>query len=283
MEINNFRNILLSSNPDLSKFKPLDFILFYDDFDKGLNGWTEIIGNYPSERLGDLDALPSDFSDMRPPMLSNVVMFDIGTHGSLNGLYCLKLATRPIKGHIALAGKRCTWPFKGKIKIETYLAFKPEGPEGKINDVRAFRIGMDIQDDTKRSWPSIRYLVSEEGKLYQKWQYFKEGRPDAWKPGQSFQTVTWNDVENGEQELCYNETPTKINWHYVSYTFDLSSWEYKELICNDRRYDLSGIKPKTVETYPLLRGLMNIGLLIQTDSNRRAFLFVDSILVSLGG
>ncbi|MEM3715096.1 MAG: DUF6772 family protein, partial [Nitrososphaeria archaeon] len=64
--------------------------------------------------------------------------------------------------------------------------------------------------------------------------------------------------------------------------FDLRTWEYIELVCNDKRYDLSGIKPKTVEPYPLLRGLMNIGMFIQTNSNRRAFLYVDSILVSIG-
>ncbi|MEM4141231.1 MAG: DUF6772 family protein [Nitrososphaeria archaeon] len=282
VKISDIRRILILSNPHISRFNPLDVILFYDDFDNGINGWTEIIGNYPSEKLGDLDSLPADFSDMRPPMLSNIVMFDIGSHGSLSGHYCLKLATRPNKGHIALAGKRCTWPFKGKIKIEAYLTFKPEGPDGKINDVRAFRIGMDIQDDKRRSWPSIRYLISVDDRLYQKWQYFLEGRPDAWKVAQSFETVKWNDVKDGEQEFCYNETPTKINWHYVSFTFDLRTWEYIELVCNDKRYDLSGIKPKTVEPYPLLRGLMNIGMFIQTNSNRRAFLYVDSILVSIG-
>lgn len=37
---------LLRSNPRLSRFDPLDRIIFHDDFDEGLNGWTLVAGNY---------------------------------------------------------------------------------------------------------------------------------------------------------------------------------------------------------------------------------------------
>ena len=34
------------ADPELSRFDPLEQILFYDDFDRGLCGWTALIGNY---------------------------------------------------------------------------------------------------------------------------------------------------------------------------------------------------------------------------------------------
>ena len=34
------------ADPRLSRFDPLDRIIFYDDFDDGIRGWSELIGNY---------------------------------------------------------------------------------------------------------------------------------------------------------------------------------------------------------------------------------------------
>ena len=66
---------LLNANPQMSRFDPLSRILFHDDFDRGLQGWVELIGNY--ER--SLDSMLPGFSDLRPPMLSNLTMWDTGT------------------------------------------------------------------------------------------------------------------------------------------------------------------------------------------------------------
>ena len=52
-------------------------IIFYDDFDEGMHGWSELIGNYEHT----LDSMLPEYSDMRPPMLSNQSMWDTGTAG----------------------------------------------------------------------------------------------------------------------------------------------------------------------------------------------------------
>jgi hypothetical protein len=41
-----FRRALLDANPELSKFNPLRRILFFDQFDNGHNGWTELQANH---------------------------------------------------------------------------------------------------------------------------------------------------------------------------------------------------------------------------------------------
>src|SRR5579871_4169884 len=94
-----FRAALIETNPDLSKFNPLRRILFYDDFDNGHNGWCELQANHN----GNLDELRPALRDMRPPQISNCGFFDIGTHGSVNGTYALKIATRPKPFHTATA------------------------------------------------------------------------------------------------------------------------------------------------------------------------------------
>src|SRR5690242_7552693 len=55
------RDALLEANPELSKFKPLRRILFYDDFDNGHNGWCELEANHN----GNLDELCPAVRDMR--------------------------------------------------------------------------------------------------------------------------------------------------------------------------------------------------------------------------
>ena len=112
----------VSADPFLSKFEPLGRILFADDFDNGMCGWSELIGNYE----GSLDTILPPFRDLRPPMLSSATMWDTGTAGSLAGAYSLKLATRARAGHLAVAIKRATWRKRGRIQVECYFAVKPE-------------------------------------------------------------------------------------------------------------------------------------------------------------
>ena len=73
---------LLRADPRLSKFDPLSRIIFYDDFDVGLQGWSELIGNYE----GTLDSMLPGYDDLRPPMLSNLSMWDTGSAGSMEGM-----------------------------------------------------------------------------------------------------------------------------------------------------------------------------------------------------
>ena len=43
------RRTLLNTDPRLSKFDPLPRIIYYDDFDQGYQGWSELIGNYEDD------------------------------------------------------------------------------------------------------------------------------------------------------------------------------------------------------------------------------------------
>ena len=69
-------------DPRLSRFDPLTRIIFYDDFDEGLRGWSELIGNYEHS----LDSMLPDYRDMRPPMLSNLTMWDTAQPAPWKGL-----------------------------------------------------------------------------------------------------------------------------------------------------------------------------------------------------
>ena len=84
----------------LSKFDPLPRIILYDDFDNGLEGWTGLIGNYEDT----LDSVLPGYRDLRPPMLSNATMWDTGSAGALDGVYSMKLATRPEAGGMGVVG-----------------------------------------------------------------------------------------------------------------------------------------------------------------------------------
>ena len=106
----------------LSKFTPLPRILFADDFDEGVNGWCELIGNHD----GDLNKVRKVMEDLRPPQLSSANFFDIGSHGSLSGTYSLKLATRARAGHMAQAIKRTTSRCDGRVRVECYFTYKAE-------------------------------------------------------------------------------------------------------------------------------------------------------------
>ena len=44
--VSELESALIRSNPRLSKFNPIGRILFFDDFDEGINGWTELCGNH---------------------------------------------------------------------------------------------------------------------------------------------------------------------------------------------------------------------------------------------
>ena len=106
----------------LSKDNPLSRILYFDDFDEGMNGWCELVGSH----TGGLDQIRPIAKNFRPPQLSSFTFFDIRTHGSVDGTYSLKLATRPQRNHLAIAIKRMTYAARWLVQFETYVTFKSE-------------------------------------------------------------------------------------------------------------------------------------------------------------
>ena len=276
---------LLRANPKLSRFDPLERILFYDDFDCGYQGWSELIGNYE----GSLDSMLPEYQDLRPPMLSNLTMWDTGTAGSMEGTYALKLATRPRAGAIAVSVKRLTWRVRGPVQLEAYFCFKPEASELVLSeqDVRAVGVLFDVQDAEYRWMPHLRYLNAFEGQPETKWQ-FKSHREPLVQIGDSGKTRShfhlrptgWSDVPGGEQILCYNEIATKMNWYYLKVGLDLSDRSFTGFQCNDRVYGAEGLETMKLPAMANLWCMLNVVFWVETDLDKRAFLYLDSVLLS---
>ena len=88
-------DIVNSAQAWLGRFSPLETVVLYDDFDRGTCGWLDLTPNFTEE--GFLPrATALDKSRWGPPMLSTATFGYVGTHGSLDGVYSLKLATRPV-------------------------------------------------------------------------------------------------------------------------------------------------------------------------------------------
>jgi hypothetical protein len=292
----------MSAHPELSKYNPLSRILFYDDFDQGINGWCELIGNHD----GNLDKVRVVMADLRPPQLSNCTFFDIGSHGSMSGMYALKLATRARAGHMCQNIKRMTYVAPGIVRFETYFTFKAEqmftGGEGWDGNTDPselnfgdFTFSNDVceGDDGVRHHCALRYLnTTEEGELAQRWMYKTSVQPSTKmvmsgmvKPNQDYHVVhpdDWQPVPGGHQPLCYNEIPTKINWHYLRWDFDTRLRRNVELQVNSNTMDLREIPvPVYDHRYKALNNLLNFCIDVRTHKDVRNFLFLDSVLVSV--
>jgi hypothetical protein len=291
----------LAYDPELGRFRPLPRILLFDDFDTGINGWTELVANHN----GNLDMLRPVLRDMRPPQLSNLTFFDIGTHGSMSGTYALKLATRPRPFSTAAAIKRLTYSRPGLVQFEMWYTYKAEQVftnaafDGNASpselDFGDFTLSNDINEgpDGPRYHCALRYANTDAaGRLVQKWQY-KTSLHTTTKmemAGTVAQTEDyhvrnvndWADIQGGRQPLCFNEVPTKVNWHYLRWLFDTRTRRNVELQSNELTFDLRSIPvPVYEQRYHALNHLLNFVIDLRTRKAVRNFLFVDSILVSM--
>ena len=203
-----FRRMLLQADPRLSRFDPLPRIITFDDFDRGHCGWTSLVGNYE----GSLDTLLPGYRGLTGPMLSTLSHWDTGSHGSHDGSYALKLATRAQRDALSVAIKRLTFRKPGPIRLEMYFTFKPEATELMLSDRDVKSVGflfdLQVGDRAGRSgqrvMPHVRYLNSSAGELQQKWQ-FKRGTPTIQDIGTAAETVShfhlgdndWQDLPDG--------------------------------------------------------------------------------------
>lgn len=279
------------ADPALSRFDPLRRIITFDDFDRGFCGWTQLIGNYEHT----LDSMLPGYAQHTQPMLSTLPTWDFGSHGSFDGSYALKLATRPRAAAQNVSIKRLTFRKRGPIRLEFYFTFKPEASELRLmeSDVRSFGFLFDLQtgdadlDDASRVMPHFRFLNAQDGKHVQKWQ-FKRSTTDVKPLGTENKTVThyhlaprdWIDIEGGHQKLCYNEIPTKVNWHYASFDFDLATMRATHFQCNDRVFKLSDVESIRIPAMRNLWCMLNLAFFVETDTDKRAFLYIDSVCLS---
>ena len=293
----------------LEKFDPLPRVLAFDRFDTTTHGWTELLGNY--DGAGDLDTVDAHMRDFRPPQLSSCTFFDVGTHGSLSGDYALKLATRPYRGHTATAIRRLTMAGRGRVQIETYFAFKAEanvGPpppssvpyDGNRHPAEAqfgaFTVATDIcSDHGVRYHTVMRYENTdlERNELTRRWKYPVAPEPtprDHVRGRIALPYAADFTAPNPEDwrylgdplELCVNEVPTKINWHYLRWQIDTGRRTNVLLQINDLEMDLTEVPvPVYPERYQTLDNLLNFYFSVRTHSGIRNFLFLDSVLISV--
>lgn len=218
----------------------------------------------------------------------------------------------PAPGSLGQAIKRISFHhLKRKyLQFEMWFAYTAEQDkmdgEGDMpglheSSIRAFGAGWDLQERGNRYFAGVRYLNSVDGKLQKKWQFIYPSAKDdkEWAYGTEGDWCIkgvdpfWNgrrypdgrhdgflDVENGYQQLCYNETDCKINWQYFRLLIDTEKREYIEMQCQDKIFDLKHHPICAGDPYERIDGLMNPLVWVETDTNRRVFLFVDSIVIS---
>lgn len=290
----------------LSRYNPLRRILFFDDFDEGINGWTELCGNHDN----NLDNIRPLVRDLRPPQLSNCTFFDVGTHGSVDGVYALKAATRPRVNHMCQLIKRLTYAKRGLVQFETYFTYKaetlfearkvPVTYDGNRHPVEAmfgdFTISNDVNDgepEGERHHCALRYVNTDfKGNFVKKWMYKTSLQVTTKMQLSGTPTPTdyhvenpehWKEVPGGAFSLCHNEVPTKVNWHYLRWLFDTGARRNVELQVNDRTMDLRDIPVPRYppHQYESCDRLLNFCIDVRTHMNVRNFLFLDSVLVSV--
>jgi hypothetical protein len=284
------RSALLLSDPRLSRFDPLPRIISLDEFSRGHCGWGQLVGNYED----DLDTMLPRYANHTSAMLSTLGHWDAGSHGAVDSSYALKVATRPVAGARNVAIKRLTFRKRGPIRFEMYFTFKPEANELKLSetDLRSVGFLFDLQggdrdEGTERVMPHVRFLNAANGQFLQKWQ-FKRAQTEFAPIGHENNTVShdhlapdgWEDVPDGVQRLCYNEIPTKVNWSYLRFDFDLETMRALSFRCNDRVFDMSGFDSIRIPAMKNLWCMLNFCLFAETDVAKRAFLYVDSVCIS---
>ena len=290
-DITDMRSSLLLADPRLSRFDPLPRIISFDDFDRGHCGWSALLGNYE----GSLDTILPGYRDNTNPMLSTLSHWDAGSHGSFDGTYAMKVATKPKKDALSVAIKRLTFRKACPVRLEFYATCKPEATDLALSDRDLKSIGflfdLQVGDQTgpggQRVMPHLRYLNASDGELQQKWQ-FKRTAPTVADIGDSSETVShfhladegWEDLNGGAQKMAYNEIATKVNWHYFRFDFDLESMTALRFQCNDRVFDMSGFDSIRFPAMKNLWCMLNVCLFVETATDKRAFLYVDSVCLS---
>jgi hypothetical protein len=222
-------------------------------------------------------------------MLSQMTHWDAGTHGSVDGTYALKIATRAVPGERNVAIKRLTFRKASRIRVETYFAFKPEANELKLSDLDVRSVGLlfDLQDGQQRVMPHLRYLNALDGQRMNRWQFKQRSLPFR-AIGSRSETVThdhlspqdWEDIPHAGQKLCYNEIPTKINWHYLRFDFDLARMCWLGFQCNDQVFDCAQVESIRMPAMPNLSCMLNLAFFCEPDTAKRTFFYLDSVLLS---
>lgn len=305
-------NRSIAFDKGLANFQPLDRVLAYDDFDNGNCGWLDLKPNFVGPNF-EYHASFIDHLRWGPPMLSTATFRFPGTHGSMSGTYSLKVTTRkvahgadkaPAPGGMGHAIKRLSRPADlSRLQIEAWYAYTAEQDRPGLGEsaIRAFGVFCDVQDGKRRGHPGVRYVNCADGVMKQYWQVTQasEVSDEEWALGfkgdwgvrgvdpqwygrryGDGEGDSYKRIPGSEQKLIYNETDGKINWMYMRLLIDLKEFRYIELQSGDRTFDLSAFAPTAAPPYERIHNLINPVFFIESDTARRVFLFLDSVVIS---
>jgi hypothetical protein len=123
----------------------------------------------------------------------------------------------------------------------------------------------------------------------QQWAYGREGEwnirgiDGLWYGERRVDGTTdaFEEVPDSTQQLVYNESDDKINWMYMRLLVDFKNRQYIEFQSMDRTFDLRGIEPTLTTPYARIEGLINPVIWIENDADRRIFMNVDSVVISV--
>ena len=135
--------------------------------------------------------------------------------------------------------------------------------------------------------PHLRFLNARDGEHLQRWQFKHQweaihaiGSEGKTRSHYHLDPEGWVDLPGGEQKLCYNEIPTKVNWHYVRFDFDLATWKALEFQCNDRVFDLAGFRNMRSPAWKNAWCMLNLCFFAEADTDKRALFYIDSVCLS---
>jgi hypothetical protein len=205
------------------------------------------------------------------------------SHGAMPGNYALKVATRPQPFHEATFGRE---PRGGREY------------DGNYHPSEAYFVSFILSNDVSES-PSgpryhcvLRYVNTDHyGKLVQKWYSTTSSSPSSKSlvAGEVPEVPDfhvkhpdyWHEIPDSYMPMCYNEVPTKVNWHYVRWQWDLKIRCNVDLQINDTALNLRDV-PVPVHPNPYwgLNRLLNFALEVRTHTDVRNFLYMDSALIS---
>ena len=218
----------------------------------------------------------------------------------------------PAPGSMGQAIKRISFHHADRryLQFEMWFAYTAEQDKcdgsGRLpglheESIRSFGAGWDLQERGQRYFAGVRYLNSVDGNLQKKWQIVYPSAKDdcEWAYGTEGDWCVkgvdpfwfgrrypdgrhdgFKDIPDAHQALCYNETDCKINWQYLRVVIDTDKREYVEMQCQDKTFDLGRHPIYTIPGYERIDNLMNPLVWVETDANRRVFLYVDSVVVS---
>ena len=150
-----------------------------------------------------------------------------------------------------------------QYRLLNALDGRPAGGEAALQDFN----GMPLAQWQQRIATGEVTRVGESGKTMSHWHLSSD---------------KWTDIPQGKQGLCYNEIPTKMNWLYLAVDLDLSTRRTIRLQCNDKVMD-GPLDYIQLPAMPNLRGMLNAFFWVETDVDKRAFLYLDSVLLSTSG